>query len=200
MRAISRDRIIKAVLSIAARSGIPGITMDTVATEAQLSKGGVQYHFASKEEMMQAIIDDAIRRFDRAALAYLDKPLQDAMLAERLEAFIRCSMTGHAGAGELAVFLYDAHTTDGNTSWSALVERWTTAPGETPNDAQRVMLLAADGLWLANASGWESTGRSDRAREIDYMVATITSAGTSPLGFEGDTGRSASRSGERANA
>lgn len=52
-----RDAIVSAVNRVVARNGLSGTTLDAVAEEAGVSKGGLLYHFASKKELLLALID-----------------------------------------------------------------------------------------------------------------------------------------------
>ena len=47
-----RDEISDAVLRIAARDGLGGVTMSHVAARLRVSKGSVQHYFASKRELL----------------------------------------------------------------------------------------------------------------------------------------------------
>jgi AcrR family transcriptional regulator len=44
----ARERILEAAYTVAERSGAAALTLDAVAAEAKVSKGGLLYHFPSK--------------------------------------------------------------------------------------------------------------------------------------------------------
>ena len=46
--------------------GVANLTFEEVAREARVSKGGVLYHFGSKEALTEAMIERFIARFDTA--------------------------------------------------------------------------------------------------------------------------------------
>jgi AcrR family transcriptional regulator len=54
--ALSREKILDAAVRVAIRDGILATTLDAVATEASVSKGGLLYHFASKDELIAAML------------------------------------------------------------------------------------------------------------------------------------------------
>ena len=58
----TRDTILDAAQRIAAERGAGRITLDEVARESGLSKGGLLYHFASKEALLQAMLERLIAR------------------------------------------------------------------------------------------------------------------------------------------
>ena len=88
-RTSTRDAIMAAAVSVAARHGISGSSMDEIAEEASVAKGSLYYHFPSKdaifEQVLQAGFDrlaDAIRgaRVDVTGLTAL-RAVTEATLA-----------------------------------------------------------------------------------------------------------------------
>lgn len=53
----TRDRLCEAAIRAASEKGLLALTLDNVAREAGVSKGGVMYHFPSKRELVQAMIE-----------------------------------------------------------------------------------------------------------------------------------------------
>lgn len=53
----SRSKICEAAITIAARDGFSSMSMDAVAAEAGISKGGLLYHFGTKEELMHGTLE-----------------------------------------------------------------------------------------------------------------------------------------------
>jgi AcrR family transcriptional regulator len=52
----SRESILQAAEEIVAKRGPAHLTLETAATEAKVSKGGLFYHFRSKEALLEAMI------------------------------------------------------------------------------------------------------------------------------------------------
>jgi AcrR family transcriptional regulator len=52
----SREEILQAAENIVARRGPAHLTLETAAQEAKVSKGGLFYHFRSKEALLEAMI------------------------------------------------------------------------------------------------------------------------------------------------
>src|SRR4051794_29281193 len=51
-----RDRLLDAAEQVVARDGVGNLTLEAVAREAGVSKGGLLYHFRSKADLVQAIV------------------------------------------------------------------------------------------------------------------------------------------------
>jgi AcrR family transcriptional regulator len=70
-----KERILAATVRVILRDGMLALTLDAVAKEAGMSKGGFLYHFASKELLIRALIEQFITRFDeRMAELRADDP------------------------------------------------------------------------------------------------------------------------------
>ncbi|WP_424810468.1 TetR/AcrR family transcriptional regulator [Roseococcus sp. YIM B11640] len=52
----ARTRILDAATRIAAERGVTALTLDSAAREAGVSKGGLLYHFASKEALLSGLL------------------------------------------------------------------------------------------------------------------------------------------------
>ncbi len=53
----TRSKICEAAIRAAARDGLLSMTLDNVAKEAGVSKGGVMYHFPSKDELVSGVLE-----------------------------------------------------------------------------------------------------------------------------------------------
>ena len=93
-RSDARARILDAALAVAERVGAAHLTLDAVAAEAGVSKGGLLYHFASKELLLRGVVEHHMAEHQRDLdLAATQFP-PDA--GGYLQAFV------HAQSGELA--------------------------------------------------------------------------------------------------
>ncbi|MNH89260.1 HTH-type transcriptional repressor KstR2 [compost metagenome] len=59
-----RTNIIKAACQLVRDKGASQLTLEAVAKEAGVSKGGLLYHFPSKDALIKGIMDDLLDRFD----------------------------------------------------------------------------------------------------------------------------------------
>lgn len=51
-----RDRLLDAAEAVVARDGVGSLTLDAVARQAEVSKGGLLYHFPSKSALIEAVV------------------------------------------------------------------------------------------------------------------------------------------------
>ena len=68
----TRDRILDALEEILVRDGTDKATLDAVAAGAGVSKGGLLYHFPSKDAMMAAMVRRLAERAERKRLQAAD--------------------------------------------------------------------------------------------------------------------------------
>ncbi len=82
----------RGLLDAAARSVMThgaGVSLDVVAREAGVSKGGLLHHFPSKDELMAALADDLFDRFDQAVRDRIDP--DDTAPGRLLRAYVRAT-------------------------------------------------------------------------------------------------------------
>jgi AcrR family transcriptional regulator len=53
---MNRDKMLDAAEVVVARRGIANLTLDAVAAEAGMSKGGLLHHFPSKDQLVEALV------------------------------------------------------------------------------------------------------------------------------------------------
>lgn len=70
-----RDRLLDAAEAVVAREGVSHLTLEAVANEAGVSKGGLLYHFPAKSALVTAIVERLANRCEsRQAEAVADDP------------------------------------------------------------------------------------------------------------------------------
>lgn len=89
----TRKRLLDAAAAEVARCGVAGTSINAIAAAAGLKTGSIYFHFESKDQLVEAMLEEGLL----ASLAYLDKALaavpRDADAATRLGAAIRAHAT-----------------------------------------------------------------------------------------------------------
>jgi len=65
----TRDRLLAAAERVLITRGASALTLDAVAADAGVSKGGLLYHFPTKDALASALVEQAVARVDRALAA-----------------------------------------------------------------------------------------------------------------------------------
>ena len=63
-RTIDRDQLLDAAEAVIGREGAAGLTIDAVAKEMGITKGGVQYCFGTKDALIDAIFERWGKAYD----------------------------------------------------------------------------------------------------------------------------------------
>ena len=143
-----RARILEAAARIVEIDGAAHLTIDAVAASAQVSKGGVLYHFPTKlallEGMLERLLEQIRQRTDTWREANTEAP-NAALVARILEEHEQ-----HAGERAMARAILAAAAENPDLLDSARVQVEQSfaeaADGSTPSELGWVLLLAVEGL------------------------------------------------------
>ncbi|GGI30060.1 TetR/AcrR family transcriptional regulator [Bradyrhizobium guangdongense] len=69
----SRNAALEAAIAIIARDGPGRLTLDAIARESGLSKGGVMHQFRTKEAVLKALLERQMAHFEEFSSAYMAK-------------------------------------------------------------------------------------------------------------------------------
>ena len=149
----TRNDLLGAASRIVLRDGADRLTLDAVALEAGRSKGGVLYHFPSKEALITGMLDACLDGFE-AEIELLRAELGGGPRSW-LRAYLLASSDpqGQAMIASGGVFAAIAHQPE---LLRVMRERWIVwqqradADGVDPTVAS-IVRLATDGLWLVDA-------------------------------------------------
>ena len=162
----TRDRLLDAAATVVRRDGAQALTLDAVAAQAGVSKGGLLYHFKSKRELVQAMIERWLGEFQKDI---------EAADEHFVRGYVKASAPAENELGMLAALVADpallAAVREQYTIWQDRVER----EGHDPADAT-VARLAADGLWLAELFGMAPpTGalREQVLKRLEELAAPV---------------------------
>jgi AcrR family transcriptional regulator len=143
-----KGRILEAAARIVGQAGAAHLTMDAVAAEAGLSKGGVLYHFPSKREllegMLQKVLDDIAARTGAYRETFAEQP--GAALRARIRADSEQSVAERAMA--LALLATAAEDPELLAPARAFVRDAFAEIRSAPGDADfaLILLLATEGM------------------------------------------------------
>jgi AcrR family transcriptional regulator len=181
-----RDRILDAADQLVTADGARHLTLDAVAQAAGVSKGGLLYHFPSKDALLAGMIERHIDQLDARCSAERSR-LPDACTSTELKSWILAVLQPdrvreEAGAALLAAAANNPALLDGvRQRYTQHVAQLEALGGGFARAA--VILLAVDGLMFGEA--WRVTpftsGQRDRIvaellRLTDEVCATAPAA------------------------
>ena len=166
-RANARDLILTVAESIVARQGAKGLSFDTVSKAANISRGGVLYHFASKELLIQAMIERLISRFEsmlEAGIANDPDPHGRFTRAFARATFQMDAETSAVFSSLIAAIGYDPELI------APLRERWEhwqcLSEQELDLATAAIVRMTSHALWLNGIFGMNTYAPEDQAKII----------------------------------
>lgn len=173
---LAREKVLDAFEAILVSEGERSATMDATARAAGVSKGGLLYHFGSKEALEAGLVhrlidlveEDvaAMRAAPEGPIAYFlhtsvnsNDPIDRAILATS-----RLAQGGNAAAGD---------------ALRGIRDQWADALRPHTKDATALdlVMLVSDGLYFNNAlSGGSIPGPVPRDAELTALIALVEHA------------------------
>lgn len=185
MRTSKRDRILDAAVNVINRDGVRAVTFESVAAEAQLTRGGLLYHFPSREALLRGIDEHLVQAWETSMEALLGKTAEQATALERYQTFVRVSAQS-ATRAELMFMLESADPDAEERPWGPAVRRWAPLPPEAGTAEESAALdnfvarLAADGLWIYEAMYEGQLDEGVRAQVAERIAGLLAKSDGSP--------------------
>jgi AcrR family transcriptional regulator len=170
----TREQILSAAEQIVVRDGVKNLTIENVANEAKISRGGVLYHYASKDALIQGMLDRLVEQFE---MIINDEVANDPEHYGRYtRAFARATLrmdedTASVFAPLLAAISYNPDLIHSfNQRWQAWQQQM---EQEIDPVKGAVVQLASHALWL-NDLLLRQDFSVDRKREIVAYLVRLT--------------------------
>jgi AcrR family transcriptional regulator len=169
----TRNRLLEAALDTIREYGYSGLTLDAVARNAGVSKGGLLHHFRSKEVLIEAILRHLFEEFEARVQIYYKQDTKEK--GRLLRAYIRATFEDDPPPIELAAMLMSALS-----ETPALVKIVQEDFGQwrerllndgVPRIRARIIWQAADAYWLDKLLGSEALTPSERQEMIDELIS-----------------------------
>ncbi|ANH07151.1 TetR/AcrR family transcriptional regulator [Shinella sp. HZN7] len=185
-RGTARERILSAAEEIVVNEGVSSLTFDKVAEVTGLSKGGILYHFASKDALVRAMVERFVYRFE-TGLSGIEGEDEEPH-GRYTRAYVKATMGGAASTGDQ----YDrlgASITAALSNFPDLLEivhqqniRCQAAvetDGLDPVEAT-IIRLAIEGMWMAEVFNVMHLDPAMKQAVIDRLIARTRPAGAAP--------------------
>jgi AcrR family transcriptional regulator len=162
----TRDRVLDAAEAVVVRQGIANLTLEAVAADAKMSKGGLLHYFPSKDRLIEGLVARCAEHWRAEALEAFEKtPPGPGRMARALLSHIanarewteQCQQSSCAAFASLA---QNPRLMQPMRDVYSELRRRMTEDGLSPG-AGDAILLAMDGLWLNRVLGLSSV---DQAR------------------------------------
>jgi AcrR family transcriptional regulator len=172
-RSDTREALLRAASQVVIDKGVEALTLDAVAQQAGVSKGGLLYHFPNKDALMGGMVEHLIQDFETVLQAEFDQDDAPGTPGQWVRAYIRATLRFSKQSlaliarlssisADLPDLLEAAKVYD--QQWRQRIE----TSGIDPTKAT-IILLAVDGIWLSEVF---QVGTLDEPR-LTQVVETL---------------------------
>jgi AcrR family transcriptional regulator len=159
----TRETLLRAAIRVVQQGSVASLTLDAVAREAGVSKGGLLYHFPSKDALIKGLVSQFIAEWNRAMDWEFERDPEPELPGRWLRAYIRSCFANYDAEeystlgltqGDVAGFLVaissDAELLEDVYKEYEIWDEKCLNDGIDPAVAT-VVRLAADGLYFSEA-------------------------------------------------
>ena len=187
--AATRAALLAAAADVIRVHGVSNLTLERVAATAEISKGGLLYHFGSKRELVLGLLTDTLGRADDALTALTaQNGLSEGSFTKAYLDYVRTGQHNEtdSGAGVFAAAaVNEGDLGPARDQFRAWQNRLVDADGVDPT-AALLARVVGDGLWLIDLFGLAPPSPEQREALCSLVERTvgIESSSTSELRFD----------------
>lgn len=144
--------ILANTMSLVAEHGVNGVSIQSIATRSGVTKGGVFHHFANKQVLIEAMLEELIQQLDQQVSLAIEKdPVTYGCFTR---AYIDVTLSSSFGVNTVWSALSMTLMTDKSYSekWDQWLTRRLSQHAETDDSATlKILRYAADGAWFVES-------------------------------------------------
>ena len=171
----TQARLLRATAEVIRDGGLRALTLEAVAAQAQVSKGGLLYHFPSKQALVRGLIEHMIEAFGERLALELARAVEPAGTTGRwMRAYLRATFADDRLEYELSAALTTA-VAEEPALLDVLREAFcgfAQAAGQDglPAEVAGTIRLAADGLWFSEALQVATLSAGERQALLAHLL------------------------------
>ncbi|WP_422660412.1 TetR family transcriptional regulator [Paenibacillus sp. EC2-1] len=166
-------KLLEAASKVIITQGIGSLTLEAVAIEAGVSKGGLLYHFPNKEELIVGLNLYALERFRNSIQLEMEagKNYVEAYAIATLNDIFDPKYIGI----DASVLAASANHIEVLKMWNEECKRFTAEMKKEgiPFELGMSLRLACDGLWYSKIFGIGELNEEEQRRMITYLLERI---------------------------
>lgn len=168
---ITRKRILESAIEAIIAEGVDGLTLDEVARRAQVSKGGLLHHYASKQVLQLALFDHLLLDLENSIAELIDQNPHSLARFSLAYFDVVCNpATPDYDSRRGVFFALFAVQPELAERWANWLEERMVEHAATDDHAMaRVLRLAADGLWASNMIDGPDSEPANREAVSEFL-------------------------------
>jgi len=178
----ARQRLLDAAERVVVESGATHLTLDAVAKSAGVSKGGLLYHFPTKEALLEGMLARHFEDVDAEVAKRLARRTRKATRVDLLRERVRVLLELHperpaVGAAMIAASADSpGHMAPCRAQYRKLLDEFAKLPGGF--DRAALVLLAVQGLLLAELLHLSPYTPGERSRLVKALLRAADQCGS----------------------
>jgi AcrR family transcriptional regulator len=178
-RSATRETLLRAASQVVIDKGVEALTLDAVAQQAGVSKGGLLYHFPNKDALMTSMVEQLIQDFESVLQEEFDQDEAPGSPGQWVRAYIRATLRFSKQSLALVARLSSiaANTPNLLEAAKAYDQQWRQrieASGINPTKAT-IIQLAIDGLWFSEVFQFGTPDEPRLTQVIETLIAMTRS-------------------------
>lgn len=173
----TRNALLEATEQVIRDEGVGAVTLERVAAVAGVSKGGLLYHFASKQDLIGALLHHTLKSADTTLEVLASDGGKGAFSRAYLD-YVRTGEHSRQGAA-MGIFasaaLDEGELAPAQEQFAQWQDRLLNDDGVDPNLALLARVVG-DGLWLIDLFGLAPPTNEQRAELLDLVQGMIDAA------------------------
>jgi AcrR family transcriptional regulator len=178
-RSATRETLLRAASQVVIDKGVDSLTLDAVAQQASVSKGGLLYHFPSKDALVESVIEQLIQDFELVLQAEFDQDDAPGTPGQWVRAYIRAALRFSKLSLALIARLSSIAANSPklmetiqvyDRQWRQRIE----TSGIDPTKAT-IIQLAIDGLWFAEVFQFGIPDEPRLSQVVETLMAMTRS-------------------------
>lgn len=172
---ITRDTLLRAASQVIISNGIEALTLNAVAQQAEVSKGGLLYHFPNKNALIVGLGEQLIRDFELTLQAEFDQDTQPGAPGQWIRAYVRSTLRTSERSLALIARLSSVLSempVELLQSVKAYEARWyerLESDGLDPIQAT-IIQLAVDGIWFSKVFQMATPNKERIAQVVERLL------------------------------
>jgi AcrR family transcriptional regulator len=168
-RPSSRSMLLDSALDLIAERGVADLTYDALVERTGVSKGGLLYHFGSKDVLIEALAERLIERYAEARRRTTES-LPDTPSRE-LKGYAIASMHNRSKADRASARLRMSGLYDNRPGKAYYAQRFREISAEIDFDRAAIVHLAVEGLWYMELAGVSPFTAMQRRRIVMKLLS-----------------------------
>ncbi|MFC4670987.1 TetR/AcrR family transcriptional regulator [Seohaeicola nanhaiensis] len=170
-RPSAKQRVLDIALELFAEKGASGLTYDELSKATGLSKGGLIYHFPSKERLIDDVRRQLSARYREAWQEVYDQLPESSNRA--LKSYALASLENRSNSDHISARMMVSGLWDVTSGRQYYRERFDSIEQGVGFERAALVHLATEGLWFMELIGFSPFSPEERARIVGMIKRII---------------------------